>query len=329
MSLPLQTLTFYRMADVTPAASTLAGLLDAIYTALGGANDYRATALASTHVWTVSRYQNAGTTEAVYLSAPSGTPMTLTPKILLAGAAAAGSATFQTDAFIASTLMAGVAKNAGAYSAWNSATPFTSGSWAGFNRVAGTAINSTSATVRAYVSQEVIILDIWASATSHYTVIVGAPVEAYTNDTANCTETDSRMYGCFTTGSTSAISSLFLTSPGYLDHATINSGQHGWVYQPGTSSVYTCGRATRLQASPVAGNEMDMASVYIAGAIPIARSTAANTQAGKHLGRLREVYVLGSLQAARTLRNGSTDLFHVVGYDSSANGDALAIKAAP
>ena len=163
MSISLPDQDFYRLADVTPAASTLAGVLDAIYGATWTGNDYRGTALPAAYQWSVGRYQNAGTTEAVYLTPPSGTAMTRGMKILLAGAAAAGSAAFETDTFLASALMAGVAVNPGAYNAWNAAAPFTSGGWAGFNRAAATAINSTGTTIRPYVGKEIVVFDIRAS----------------------------------------------------------------------------------------------------------------------------------------------------------------------
>ena len=158
---------------------------------------------------------------------------------------------------------------------------------------------------------------------------MGACVEAYTDDTANCTETDSRLYGCFTVGSAAALTAAFLTGNDFLDHTTGSGSYHGWIYQPGTSSTYACGRAVRMQAVAAAGGEVDQASAHIGLPIPIARSTAANTQNGAALGRLREVYFLGAVQGAQTRRNGATDLFHVIGYNSGAADDAISIKAAP
>ncbi len=234
MSLPLPALTFYRLADLPPAAATRAALLDCFYAAFTATTDYRGTSLASTHQWTGgNRAQNAGVTEAAYVAPPSGTPMTLTPKLLFAGAAAAGSATFQTDSFLSEGVHVGCAKNAGAYSAWNTSTPFTSGQWAGFNRAFPTAANSTATIVRPYVSQETWVFDVWTSATSHFAVIVGAILEARTDDSTTC-ESDSRLYGCITSGTT-AITSSFLNNAGvFLDHGTGTTGApHGWGYVPG------------------------------------------------------------------------------------------------
>lgn len=330
MSLPLPTLTFYRLADVTPAAATIQGLLDAIYGA-DYTTDYRARSLASTHLWTKARYQNAGTTEAVYFAAPSGTPMTLVPKIILAGAAA-GSPTMYVDTILASALHVGINKNSGAFNAWTAALPFTSGQFSGFTRVGPTAINSTATTVRIYVSEEVIVLDIWSSATAHYPVIVGATLEAYTQDTSSAMETDERLYGAVTQGSGASINSAFLSTAGtYFDHLTSNNSPHAYVFQPNTSSLYAAGRDVIMQTAAAVGGEVDSTNAHIGRAITFARSTATGAQAGAPLGRLREVYFLGAVQGAQTRYSGSgasrADLFHVIGTNSGAADDAFAIKA--
>ena len=328
MSISLPDQDFYRLADVTPAASTLAGVLDAIYGAAWTGNDYRGTALPAAYQWSVARYQNAGTTEAVYLTPPSGTAMTRGMKILLAGAAAAGSATFETDTFLASALMAGVAVNPGAYNAWNAAAPFTSGGWAGFNRAAATAINSTGTTIRIYVSKEIIVLDIWSSATAHYPIILGALLNGYSSSQV---ETDSRLYGCITQGSAAALTADLgpAAGPVFFDHSTTTGGTHAWVYQPGTASVYRCGRATKPQIGLAAGGDVDGAGLYIAPRIPFARSTANNAQNGNHLGWLRGISIPGGLlQGAQTRRNGATDLFHVIGCNSGSADDYFVLTAA-
>jgi hypothetical protein len=330
MSLPLPTLTFYRLADVTPAASTIQGLLDAIHGA-DWTTDYRGRSLASTHLWTKARYQNAGTTEAVYLTAPSGTPMTLVPKIIFAGAAA-GSPTMYVDTILASALHVGINKNSGSFNAWTAALPFTSGQFSGFTRVGPTSINSTATTVRIYVSEEVIILDIWSSATAHYPVIVGAIVEAHTQDTSSAMETDERLYGAVTQGSGGALSGAFLSSANtFFDHSMSNNAQHAYVFQPNTSSIYACGRDVLLQTAAAVGGEVDPTNAHIGRAITFARSSVTGNQGGAALGRLREVYFLGAVQGAQTRYSGSggsrVDLFHVIGTNSGAADDAFAIKA--
>lgn len=326
MSLPLQTLTFYRMADKTPAASTLAGFLDAIYAALGDTTDYRGTSLASTHQWGRGRYQNAGTTEAVYATPPSGTPMTVNPTLIWAGAAA-GSPTMQTDTFAANQCLLGIHKNSGAFDSWTAARPMTSGQWSGYNRAAPTNVNSTGATVRVFISQEIIVVEAWWGTTSRIVQIGGAILEGYTDDAATV-ESDDRLYGCITISA--ALGATFLSTSGNLfDHVTTSAGAHAFVFAPGSSSVYTVGRTTRFVTNPTSGStEADMAGAYIGEPLHFARSTTSSTITGAKMGRLREIYPLGAVQGQQTRRNVSTDLFHVIGYDSVNADDAIALKAA-
>lgn len=333
MALPLPGLTFYRMADVSPAAATIVGLVDAIYAALGAVVDYRGTALPASHQWVVNRYQNVGISEAVYLTGPAGSPMTDLPGLILAGNAAASGTYYSTppDTGAANQLAAGVAKTCGAWSAWTAAQPWVGCAWTGLSRCASTAMNAVAAVVRAYISEEVIVLDMWSSATAHYPWIGGAICEAHTDD-PSCLEADSRLYGHIL--APAALSTSFASgTAGFLDHNTNANQYHGLLFQPGLTTLYPMGRRFYYQAALVAGNDVDLAGNYIGSPILLARSSANITQGGKPLGRLREVYYGGATQGARTLRDGAgpgaSDLFHVIGYDTGNPDDSLWIKAAP
>ena len=326
MSLPLDTLTFYRLADQAPAASSVAGFHDAIYAALGSTTDYRGTSIASTHLWGRGRYQNAGVTEAVWATPPSGTPMTLNPTIIWAGAGS-GTPTMQTDTFSANVPMLGIHKNSGAFNAWTAALPMTSGQWSGFNRAAPTNVNSTGATVRVFISQEVIVVHTWWAATSHVFMIAGAILEGY-SDNPLAIESDDRLYGCITHGSGGAVNGAFLSNANFLDHNTTTAGSpHAFIFAPGSSTVYTMGRTTRFASAAAALCEQDSAGAFIGEPLHFGRSTTSNTITGAKLGRLREIYALGAVQGGQTRRSGSTDLFHVIGVDNTTADDAIALKA--
>ena len=71
MAFPVPPLTFVRCADVSPAAATIAGFLDAIYSALSAVNDYRGTAKPATHAWTFTQRQVLAVTNAITCEPPA------------------------------------------------------------------------------------------------------------------------------------------------------------------------------------------------------------------------------------------------------------------
>lgn len=331
MALPLQTPTFYRMADQVPAASTIAGLLDAIYAALISTTDYRGTALASTHLWTFTRYQPAGTTFAVYNTAvPSGSPMTLNPAILLAGSSAAPTPTMLSpDTFTASNLLIGIVKNPGSFNAWDNANPMTSGTFSGYMRAAGTTWNSTGATVRVFISQECILIQLFLTATgqSHAWIYCGAILEPHSIN-VGAAESDERLYGMLSSGAGTTISTAWMNTIATVFSNSVSNGQHHMgVFQPGAAPWFACGRRSIWSSQAADAEVSDSAGVYVGDLARVNRSTAADTHNGARLGLLRGIYMLGALQGGRVLRDGSTDLYHIVSVNNSATDDAFMLKA--
>jgi hypothetical protein len=332
MSLPLPDQTYYRMADQVPAASTIAGLLNAIYAALTSTTDYRGTALPSTHLWTWARFQNAGTTECVYNSAcPSGTSMGLTPAILLAGSSGAPTPTMLTpDTFTASNLLAGIVKSPGAFNAWDNANPMTSGTFSGYWRGFGTTWNSTGATVRVYIGEESILVTAFTTATgqTHGWIYIGAVGEPLSTG-VGAGESDNRLYGMFVSGASAAVSTTWLnTSNTMWNHGTTAGAYHGGVFQPGAATWYAGGRRRAFSSAAVAGECSDTPGAYCGDLERFHRSTVNNQNDGARLGLIRSILWHGGAQGGRTLRNGATDLYHVIAPDNTAASAAFLLKAA-
>ena len=331
MALPLPALTFVRMADVNPAAATIAAVLDAIYTALGAAVDYRGTAVPATHLWTISRFQNAGTTEAVYAAPPAGTPMGLTPKLMWAGRIANAGTMASPDTSLASGLQSGINKNSGAYSDWTAALPFTSGQWFGYWRAAGTGINAAATVVRAYVSQETIFLQLIQAATTQYWNYNGAIIEPYDADTTVSGETDNRLYGQIVDGSTNPVASTWLSaahsSAFYFGHSTTAAYPHCGVFTPGAGTLIPAGRVNILTVGANANMPQTASGVWVASLMNVCKSVGDANPGGNALGTIRGLYPVGSIQSARWLRNGATDIYHFVSVDTGAAGGALMLPA--
>lgn len=336
MSLPLPTPTFYRMPDQSPATANIQGLLDALYAALGSLTDYRGTSLASTHLWTVARQQVTGTTMSVYLTPPAGSAMTFLPGLIFAGNSFASTPTMASpDTFTASNVLFGIVKTPGAYNDWVAASPFTSGSFSGYWRAAGTTWNATSAIVRCYVSEEIIFVQlIGATATQQAWFSVGAVVEphtSYADSSGVDAESDDRLYGYWATGSatmnTGWLNSNNTTAP--FAHSTSAGTTHCAVFQPGTGSLYTCGRKTVFASAASTAALTTNNSVFVGDLLPICRTSGAMTHNGARLGFLRGVYPIGLIQSGRTIRDGSTDLYHAISTDTASPADAVILTAAP
>ena len=124
----LAALTWKYVGSSVPAANTVEGVLNALYT-LGTAvtyNDATTRTPGSGQAGTFARYQNGGVTEAVYATPVSDT---FGLRHIWAGAAGAKTPTMissPADTWATATVLFGISRSSGAYSAWDGATPFGS-----------------------------------------------------------------------------------------------------------------------------------------------------------------------------------------------------------
>lgn len=335
MSLPLSDLTFYRMADASPASGDIQGLLDAIFTGGSAVNDYRGNALASSHTWTWNR-QVVGATVASYVTPPAGTGMGLSPGLIFAGAVAGVPTIASPDTFTASNLLLGIVKNRGSWNDWANVQPFTSGTFSGYWRAAGTTWNATGAKVRVYISEEVIFVQlIGVTVTQQAWMAAGAIVEPHQTNAASSgldAETDDRLYGMWCTGGGAAMTTAWLNSSGTqspFNHGISAGHTHGMVWQPGTSTLYAGGRKTLFGSAGSVAETTTSGGMFVGDLMPFNRSTGSVANNGSRLGMLRGIYPSGQFQSGKTIRDGSTDLYHCISTDTSTTADGFMLKAAP
>lgn len=324
MAFPVPPLTFVRCADVSPAAATIAGFLDAIYTALSAANDYRGTAKPATHAWTFTQRQVATVTNAITCAPPAALGL-ISPVIIIAGRAAGGSPTMLTpDAAFNSTCLIGINKNSGGYNSWDLPLPMTSGQFSGYYRGVYTALNATATIIRCFVSQETIFVQCIGSSTVQGWMYAGGIIQSYTNDTVLACETDHRIYGMTVSGGNSSVVATWLTtSNSMFSHNTSATNNHSAVFQPNTATMFACGTRTLYGAGQGSVAELtDVSGAFIGDIMDFGRSTGNGINNGTRLGTLRGIYRAGSVQSGRYLRSGATDLYHYVSVDTAnpANG---------
>lgn len=258
----------YSGAVTTTASSTTGDKwLDALYTSLGAAAYDDARAIPAADQWQVTRYQNAGTTEAVYAEPAASSPVA--GKVVLVWAyAAAGThssvAMASPDTYANGVILfgayvasAGQTVSRSDYNAWDAATPFSGGlgRWSGYVRLyAGTAWYKAawfpSAEYGATQLETTVgtqyLYDCWG----------GFGIRAATDGTVNSESgLGGRVFDFGTTGSGAAsgtLSTIWTASSnsGWLCHGT-SSGHPHWYYMvPGASTIRAIGYKPPTDAGP-------------------------------------------------------------------------------
>jgi hypothetical protein len=312
------------------ASATVAALLDALYV-VGTRTTYangatRTEGSGSAWTYTGNRYQNAGTTEALYPAPPTST---LNGRILLAGAATLPSPNptmASPDAAAANVLMANVVKNAGAFATWNAASPMTSGQTFGYWRVWPTSAGTGS--VYLYEAKDAMLVVISAGAAA-YAWIGGAIGDPETDSTSDG-ETDGKVYGQAVSGTNNTWNNAWFSASGATTnafptiHATGAGATHVGVFTPGGSTILTAWSLTFGNAG-MTTTGLKTRSGRWARAPLLYRYNAAAPNDGFAF-RLREVFAFSDETMGRTQTNGATTIGYVAGPSATTNQDALLLE---
>lgn len=314
--MPLPTLNWKRLSPVAIGAANVNAMMDALFTAGTAATyaDGSARTPGTGSAWTWSRdTTNAlqpGATTAAYASPPTVTA--LNQRIIWAGSTAAPTAMpmytgVQTDTAVANALYCSVGKNTGAYSNWNSATPFTSGQFLGFTRAGVVMATATWTSVSMWECQEAVAVQ-WTRVAPNSTTsinICGAFIDP--GATANG-ESDGRLYGLATTGSNNYTATTFwsITQDAlFADNATANHNRFG---------MFVPGSATTERYARFASMTPNSSFLSRSGGIPLIPWWCTNA-AGQAPAILRQIELTRDALSGLTLQNGGV----VKGYTLGAN----------
>jgi hypothetical protein len=311
MALPA--LNWRRLAPVTLAANDVNAALDAIYTA-GTAVTYadgsaRVPGTGSAWTWNrdTTNVLQPGATTAAYASPPLATA--LTQRVIFAGSTAAPTAmpVYQTDTRAAGIVYASSVKNAGAYSDWNSATPFTTGDCLGFARSAVTQVTAAFTTLNLWESQEAIAVQYSRVAPNVNTsiTVVGAFVDP--GATANG-ESDGRLYGLTTSGNNNYVSATFWGSStdALFWEISVANQNHFGLFSPGSASVTTYRRFGTYTPSATL--------LSLGGEVPLVPICVTNVL-GTTPAVLRQMFLTRDILSNLTLQNAGVP----EGYTLGAN----------
>ena len=298
-------------------AGAIDDLLDAIFTALEAATyaDNSARTPGSGSAWTVSRFQDTGTTEAVYATPPTDT---LNHRIIIAGAGGAHTPTMRApDTWVADMPLASINKNSGVFNAWDDAAPFTSGQFFGFWKAAAAGL--TWSTVHVVESQEALHVVLVDSLDNVYPILLGAFLDPESDDSADA-ESDDRLYGVSTQG-TSPVGDTHWsasTTASFLRHGTGNNHNHCGVFDPGAGTAKTGGNL----GSNIAITTQNLLTT--SGRIVKAPILVAGT---RFIGRAREIYRIVNAQLGQKIDVAAADDAYIFSGNLSADKDAWALGA--
>ena len=324
----LATLNWKRVGGVTPASNSIPNVLNAIYSA-GTATTYwdgSARTQGSGSAWTWSRFQATGTTEAVYASPVTGA---LNHRAIFAGAAGAKTPTMASpDTYSASVVMAGLAKNAGSFNAWDNAAPFTSGQFYGFWKCLNLA-SFTISKVHIIESQEAIVIVFEATTGVCQSVLIGAYLDPETA-TGTAAESDGRRYGLAVPYSSVATTATFLeTNASWLSHSTSANQYHHMVADIGAVSTFVTVNKLQLfqagTAATVTATSMSNAASEVV-IMPIAFGANSAAPNDVFLGVSRQFGAARNVVSMTTRQLASVDVHHNVGSSTSAAGNTLGFK---
>jgi hypothetical protein len=316
----LATLAHQRWATVTVTTSTAPGILNHIYDAITQANDYASVAIASPLTSVTKR---GGTTESVDFGFGAAS---LNVKGQISGVNAArtplmSGSTNGAHTWTANFLMAGLTKNAGAYSAWDHASaPFTSGQTVGLSKFfdCGTV---TASKIHALVTAETLWVFIESATGTVFGFGMGAHLDPESTG-ANSAESDGRLYSVAVTGTISALQSGMHASTltNFLNHQNSNNQAHFLTLTPGGS---TCKRTSRLMSSQASTTTTLTTPDGEPVALPLYFYDTVND---RFLGRLREVRAVRDAKINQRQDPG-TDAWYYVSGSPSADQDALGFLA--
>jgi len=321
-------LTHRKLVAQTAAGATIPQALDALWACVDPLvttyedGSTRSFSGAGATGWTWTRVQVGGTTEAIYATPPGGT---LNQRVIIAGRSAAPTPSpvmISPEVFTGSAFIIGHALEAGAFTTWNAASPFTSGRWSGYTRL-GNAVTGLAAPLRLTVieSQETIVFQILVGAATAMWAGGGAYVDPETTSAAAC-ETDGRRYGLWTVGSIASTGMMSTGLAGYIFTHTASQGPytHTYLWRPGIATLETAARNWVVNAGATPSQYTNAAGEY--ADIPIWVTGSSTGWAG----RVRELNLTRSMLSDQKIVDGVTMRGYALAPSTSAAGDTLLAK---
>jgi hypothetical protein len=326
--------------QVLTSGYTIYQMLDAIYTAYQSSTYINGVArtIGSGVAWTMSRYQNGANTEAVYGFPPTNT---LTQQVIIAGTNVVKSPTPtiapNNAAYTQNQLYVGINKNSGAFTSWNAALPFTSGSFSGYT--CWSTIIAQNSSIRCFESQDGIFVavNITGTGSPGQYLLAGGLIDPETGNTTLDAESDGKLYvvgnGYPVTStsydggnSSSAGANQILFAHHYQFGSAVNAN-HFYAFTPGSATMLALQRQAR--AAPTGASYSTRSGLY--ARLPICLNFCDSTlnytsPSATWAGRLREICFTKTAASGTTLRNSGTDVGYYLSDNAGTNANSIILS---
>jgi len=310
------------------ASASVAAYLDELHT-LGTSSTYAdgsSRTQGSGSACTYSKITISNVTECINVTPPTNA---LNSRIMIAGAPGytpSPSPTMHSpETYSASTLMVNLVKNAGAFTTWNSSTPFTTGQVFGWGKWGPT--TNVLGNIYLWESREAIaVLITNTSGGNAYGFIAGAIVDPESSDTTTDGESDGRVYGVIRTGSSLTLTTTsLLQGSGFMFSAGSNNNNYAGFFSPGSATVIQFNSAFQhFAGSAPSATSLKTRSGQFARLALTMRSTAPDN----FIGRVREVYAYSDAQLPARQTDGANPIGYAYCGSSVAQVDSLLLEHA-
>jgi len=325
--MPLPTVNWKYVGALNHVVSTINSALDAVYT-LGTSVTYadgspRVPGTGS--AWTWLR-EVSGVTVATYGAPPTNA---LGFRYILGGTLGLSAYTFLAPdtATLANVIVYGMNRNAGAFTSWVNAQPFTSG-FSGYWRATQSYVNAYDS-VTMWESQEGCAIQFNRTATGNISAVnFGALFDPLAASTL-VAESDGRVYSMSGTGSASVVAGNWLqqgagVGAGLFGSSATGSGAaHAGTLAPGsTVMVGGAGALTNRFGDFNASASLTSPNGDIVR-IPFSQLSTA----GNYLGQSRNIYIIRDAISRQTYTSGATTVGYVFGASTTGASDSVLLGA--
>jgi hypothetical protein len=319
------TLNWRFVGTQTFTAGSLNGALDALYTLGTKAtfNDGTTRTPGTGSAWTWAREQTSGTTVACYGNPPTNA---LGMRYIIAGSASAVSYTLLAPDTATATglLVAAMQKNAGTYTTWGSATPFTNAGFSGYWRTTRAFATIAYDSVSLMESQEGCVVQFAQASTGSTSITAfGALFDPIGSGTAQ-SETDGRVYSLITAGANAVTSGSWasITTDGsaFGQHVASVNTSHAGYFQPRTNTIRT---SMRFGSFTAIGATFVTADAEPVG-VPL---TIRDVVTSNFVGAARQWYLVKDQFSRVTVLSGATTIGYTVAATiNTTAGNAVMVR---